>query len=806
MDYIEIMGAKTHNLRNISLKIPKNKLVVVTGVSGSGKSSLIMDTLYNYSKRMYLEALSSSNIYSNQECKVDCINGTQAPVALEQTVGRYSNPRSTVGTLLGLEGYFRVLYSVLGKPVCPECGKDVLTEYCESCRIYTGKLAPQNFSCNHKDGMCLHCNGLGKKLNFSEERIIPDKAKTLTWIWNKAIPHTFATPGNRKVFEMLCKSEGVLMDTAFADLTESFQKKFFYGDDKTFTVKLKKVTNYLQHTGVINYLTEQYKKTSSQSRQQAVEAYLDDLTCPDCRGGKLRGDSLSVRIMGKNFYDIQNLSFDELHFFLKSIVIDGKLTDVLKKTMDAIFDKIQKISRLGLGYLSMIRGTGTLSSGELQKLLLSKHVCSDLTGVMYLLDEPTIGMHEHDTENLLDILKELKEKGNSVIVIEHDDNIIRNADHVIEIGPGAGKNGGKLVAQGSYEELKGNPRSSLFCGTQTVPTYFRSGNEATHFIHINGLNRYNLKNVAVSFPANSLITVTGVAGAGKSTLVKQIFSRLTGLNGHNTARDETFKKIIYIDQKPIGISPRSNIATYLDIFTPIRELFAAQEEAVKQHLDTAAFSLNMPGGRCEKCKGSGFLEVDMYFMSAEYVSCDECSGRRFNKNILQVKYREFTINDILNLTVDEALDAFKPLKESKIVSTLNLLEKFGLGYLSLGQTTETLSGGEAQRVKLLAELISKSKIPSLFLFDEPTTGLHRYDVAKLIELLKGLISIGHTVIAIEHNPDIILNADFVIDMGPGSGNQGGTVVFSGTPEELVKSEASITGKCFQSSFYPVKVC
>lgn len=804
-EHIHLEGVSTHNLKNLSVRIPKGKLVLVTGVSGSGKSSLIIDTLFNYSKNLYLGALSSRSFDMGEgDFQVERITGTQPPVALKQSVDRWANPRSTIGTLSGLDGLSRLLFARGARPVCPACSGAVDRQLrCGACGCIAEPLQPQHFSPNRKEGKCLKCNGLGRLASFSVDRIIPDPSRSLAWIWDNAEPGTFSFPSLRTAFECMCADEGIPLDMPYAKLNAAQRDLVLRGSPKAYRIKVRKVTNDVVFEGILGYLERQQRATTSAARRQALERYIGEERCSACNGGRLRKESLAVTLGDLRFDELERLAISELVVRLRDLNKRGCLPAQVQDVAGAMMNQCKNVEDVGLGYLSLDRVAGTLSGGELQRLLLAQHVASDLTGVMYILDEPTIGLHELDTVKLLATLRRLRDLGNTVIVIEHDETLIQAADWLIEIGPGAGSRGGELVFEGSFDAM-------MKCAGSTTAAFMRNRSRLLTFtprlekwLTMSNLARNNLKVNEVAFPLNALSCVTGVSGSGKSSLVGCLHDEALRVFALPPAKRKAgasirglgdLDEVIYVEQKPIGRSSRSLIVTYLDISDRIRDLFAALPEAAKRKLDRAQFSTNVPGGRCEACKGQGWVEVDMSIFQSEYVRCEECDGKRFQDAVLEVRLNGKSIHDVLSMTVEEGLAFFAPEQDPLVVQALAYLRDFGLGYLVLGCSTVALSGGEAQRLNLAAELLRQKRKNTLFLFDEPTRGLHFSDIRHLMSLFNQLLVAGHTVIAIEHNLDVIAGAHHVVDLGPDGGDRGGRVVFSGPVEGLIKSAHSHTGR------------
>ncbi|MFD3441710.1 flavin reductase [Streptomyces sp. NPDC058685] len=799
-DSIVLEGVTTHNLKSVDVALPKGKFIVAVGVSGSGKSSLIIDTLFEHSKSLYLGALSSRSLdLGDGDYQFDRIAGTQPPVALRQRDGGYSNPRSTVGTLTGIDGLYRLLFGAASHPVCPACfgdtGPDLL---CPDCGIYTEPHSAQHFSPNRREGKCLHCDGVGEMVGFSLARIIPDSSKTLKEIWDGADPGTFAVPNCRKVFEAMADDTGIPLDRPFGKLTEEQRERVLHGSETVYSIKLNKVTNDFRFEGILGFLERAHKKASSAARRNAFANYLAAEVCPSCEGGRLRTESLKASVAGLTFPQFQRDELSTSTERLREALAGGKLPGQVRGLAEEIVKKSTNIDQVGLGHLQLRRPIVTLSSGELQRLLLAQHLASDLTGVMYVLDEPTAGLHDADTENVLASLRRLRDLGNTVIAIEHDETVITAADWVVELGPGAGSRGGEVVFEGPVAELLEKPDSPTAEALRSRPAGREGADlDAAAWLDVRSLTRNNVEDQAVRLPLRALTCVTGVSGAGKSSLVASLHDRLrAALKDAGTGGDIEgvghLDDVIYVEKRPIGRSSRSTLATYIGIGDHIRDAFAGSADAVERGLGRAEFSANVAGGRCTACKGLGLAEVDMSLFRSEHVVCSECDGRRFQDHVLDVQLDGRNIHDVLSMTVEDALAWFDGLGNAKVVKVLTVLDEFGLGYLLLGSSTTTLSGGEAQRLNLAAELIKQRRSGTLFIFDEPTRGLHPADTRHLLALFERLVASGNTIVAIEHTLRVVAVADWVIDIGPGAGRAGGKVIHCGTPDELLKSEESTT--------------
>ena len=930
---IIIKGAKEHNLKDINIEIPRNKLVVITGLSGSGKSSLAFDTLYAEGQRRYVESLSS---YARQflglmeKPDVESIEGLSPAISIDQkTTSR--NPRSTVGTVTEIYDYIRLLYARIGVPYCPNCGKKIekqtidqiidsvmsleegtriqvlapvvrgkkgeytkllqdfqkegfvrvrvdgevyeltddieidrkkkhnielvvdrlvvkeeirtrLTESvetalkyannlvvidipgdkeilysqnyaCPDCNISIEELTPRMFSFNNPFGACPTCTGIGYLMKMDEDLIVPDKNKTL-YDGIKAFGASTMKKGDtmaKMYFESIAKHYGIeIKDVPIKKLPRWFLEKILYGTgdeaidfEYTSYAGTRKFTSPFE--GVLPTLDRRYNETKSQGMRDFYEMYMSESACQTCHGARLKKESLSVKVGDKNINELTDMSIDKIKDFLNSLQLNNKDKMIADQILKELNKRLQFLLDVGLEYLTLSRSAGSLSGGEAQRIRLATQIGSGLTGVLYILDEPSIGLHQRDNEKLLATLRKLRDLGNTVLVVEHDEDTMYAADQIIDIGPGAGVHGGKVIAQGTAEEIKLVPESitgQYLSGKKQilVPKKRRKSNGKA--IEVKGATEHNLKNINVKFPLGQFICVTGVSGSGKSTLVNEILYKTVAkeIYGSNEKPGkckeikglENVDKIINIDQSPIGRTPRSNPATYTGVFDVIRDIFAATQEAKMRGYDKGRFSFNVAGGRCEACSGDGVLKIEMHFLPDIYVPCEVCKGKRYNRETLEVKYKGKTISDVLDMTVEEALKFFENIP--KIKSKIQTLYDVGLGYIKLGQPSTTLSGGEAQRVKLATELSKKATGKTLYILDEPTTGLHFADVHKLVDILHKLAEGGNTVVVIEHNLDVIKTADYIIDMGPEGGDRGGTVIAKGTPEEVAKVKKSYTGQ------------
>ena len=930
-DKIVIKGAKEHNLKNINLEIPRDKLVVITGLSGSGKSSLAFDTLYAEGQRRYVESLSS---YARQflglmeKPDVESIEGLSPAISIDQKTTS-KNPRSTVGTVTEIYDYIRLLYARIGTPYCPICGKKIekqtidqivdnvmklpegkriqilapvvrsrkgeytklfedlqkegfarvrvdgeiyeltdeikldknkkheieivvdrlivkqdiiarLTESievalkhaenlvlidivgekavlyscnyaCPDCGFSFPELTPRMFSFNNPYGACPKCSGIGYLMKMDEDLIIPDKTKTL-YDGVKAFGSSTMKKGEtmaKMYFESIAKHYGVDIKKPIKNLPREFLEKILYGTgDEEIDFEFASPYGTRQFKapfeGVIPTLERRHNETKSQGMRDFYELYMSNSHCDECDGARLKKEILSIKINGKNINEMTEMSIRQLQDFLKNI----ELTETQKVIADMILKEInarlQFLVDVGLEYLTLSRSAGTLSGGEAQRIRLATQIGSGLTGVLYILDEPSIGLHQRDNDKLLATLKKLRDLGNSLIVVEHDEDTMYAADQIIDIGPGAGVHGGQVMAQGTAEEIKniqGSITGDYLSGRKTihVPKTRRKGNKKN--IEVKEATENNLKNISVKFPLGVFTCVTGVSGSGKSTLVnevlyKNIAQKLNGASEKPGKCKEikgigNIDKIINIDQSPIGRTPRSNPATYTGTFDIIRDIFAGTNEAKIRGYDKGRFSFNVSGGRCESCNGDGVHKIEMHFLPDVYVPCEVCKGKRYNRETLEVKYKGKNIADVLDMTVEEALEFFNNIP--RIKQKIQTLYDVGLGYIKLGQPSTTLSGGEAQRVKLATELSKRATGKTLYILDEPTTGLHIADVHKLIDILQRLVDTGNTIIVIEHNLDLIKTCDYIVDLGPEGGDAGGEIVAVGTPEQICKNDKSYTG-------------
>jgi len=932
-DKIVIKGAKVNNLKNVSLTIPRDKFVVFTGLSGSGKSSLAFDTLYAEGQRRYVESLSSyARQFLGQMDKpdVEYIEGLSPAISIDQkTTGR--NPRSTVGTVTEIYDYLRLLYSKVGIPHCPKCGKEIrqqtidqmvdkilelpertkiqilspvvrgrkgehakvlgnikkngfvrvridgeiqeiegesikleknkkhhidavvdrivikdgiksrLTDSletalklaegivivniidgedmlfsesfaCPDCNISIGELAPRMFSFNSPFGKCDTCDGLGTLMEIDEDLVIPDKDKSISegaiapWGEGRLKEDSWTY----SILTALQKRYNFTIDTPVKDLDPEVLDIILYGTKgEKLVVYYNKDNQNMQfnhqYEGIINELRRRYMESNSEYIKNEIENYMSDNPCPKCKGARLKPEVLAVTVGDKNIFEFCSLPIrDELNF-INNLELSEKDKIISNQILKEIKGRLKFLIDVGLDYLNLTRAARTLSGGESQRIRLATQIGSSLVGVLYILDEPSIGLHQRDNDKLIATMKHLRDIGNTLIVVEHDEDTIKEADFIVDVGPGAGEHGGEIVAAGDLQYIK-NCKESItgqyITGEKKIDVPKKRRKFSDNFIKIIGAKENNLKNIKVNFPIGVLTCVTGVSGSGKSTLVNEILYK--GLNkkiNHSKANPgkhkeiqgiENIDKIIDINQSPIGRTPRSNPATYTGVFDIIRELFSVTNDAKMRGYKPGRFSFNVKGGRCEACKGDGIIKIEMQFLSDVYVPCEVCKGKRYNRETLEIKYKNRNIDDVLNMTVEEAVKFFENIP--RIKNKLDTLMDVGLGYIRLGQPSTQLSGGEAQRIKLAYELSKRSTGKTLYILDEPTTGLHIDDVSRLVEILQRLVDTGNTVVVIEHNLDVIKCADYIIDLGPEGGEKGGNILCTGTPEDIVKNNLSYTGQ------------
>ena len=930
-DFIRIRGARAHNLKSIDIDLPRNKLIVMTGLSGSGKSSLAFDTIYAEGQRRYVESLSS---YARQflgqmdKPEVDMIQGLSPAISIDQkTTSR--NPRSTVGTVTEIYDHLRLMYARIGVPHCPQCGREIqrqtvdqiidaitalpertkimlltpvvrgrkgehaklledmqkkgfvraridgelyelaeapalaktkkhtieivvdriiirpdlqqrLTDSletalnlggglvsvielesgretlysqnyaCPDCGVSIEALEPRLFSFNNPYGACPCCTGLGVLLKMDPDIVIPDRSKSLNEGaikvsgWNTSEPNSMAASYLRG----LAEAYNFSLDAPISELSDEALNVLLYGTQgKKIRVAYERPNGSgsfnVPFEGVITNLERRYRETSSDAMKNTFEEYMANVPCPECGGKRLRREALSVTVGGLSIQDLAAMTVRRALAFVEGLQLTPKEELIARQLRKEITARLNFLVNVGLDYLTLARSAGTLSGGEAQRIRLATQIGSGLTGVLYILDEPSIGLHQSDNAKLLNTLRSLRDLGNTLIVVEHDAETMLAADYIVDIGPGAGVNGGQVVACGTPAEVMANPNSltgQYLSGARRVPLP-AAHRKPSGWLTVKGARANNLKNIDASFPLGVLCCVTGVSGSGKSSLVNEILykslsrtlnrSRQRAADHDEILGVEQLDKVIQIDQSPIGRTPRSNPATYTGLFDLIRDVFASTPDAKARGYKANRFSFNVKGGRCEACSGDGILKIEMQFLSDVYVPCEVCHGRRYNRETLEVRYKGKSIYDVLEMTVDEALEFFSPLP--RLANKLQTMHDVGLGYVKLGQPSDTLSGGEAQRIKLATELSRRATGRTLYVLDEPTTGLHIGDVEQLNEVLHRLADAGNTLIVIEHNLDVIKTADYIIDLGPGGGDQGGTIVAAGTPEELAACENSSTG-------------
>lgn len=938
MDYLHIKGAREHNLKNIDIKLPRDKFIVVTGLSGSGKSSLAFDTIYAEGQRRYVESLSA---YARQflgqmeKPDVDLIEGLSPAISIDQkTTAR--NPRSTVGTVTEIHDYLRLLYARAGEVYCTKCGKKISRQTvdqmvdrvmkspegtklmilapvirakkgehkkvlenlakdgyvravvdgetheldeefnlekqkkhsisavidriivkpestqratdsietalrmagglviiknmdtgeetlmnenfaCADCGVSIEELSPRMFSFNSPFGACPECTGLGMLMKIDPDLIVPDKTKTLREGAVKASGWNFGTVGTiaKNYLDAMMKRYHFDMDTPYEDLPDEVKHALLYGTNgEKLRVEYDGMggSGYYNAAfeGIIPNLERRYQETTSEYMKSEIEGYMVETPCPVCEGKRYKPETLAVKIGGKNIAELSDLSVRAAREFLNTVELDYKQKMIAEQILKELNARFDFLINVGLDYLTLSRAAGTLSGGEAQRIRLATQIGSGLVGVLYILDEPSIGLHQKDNDKLLKTLKNLRDLGNTLIVVEHDEETMLNADYVVDIGPGAGEHGGKVVAEGTPKQIMANKKSitgQYLSGKKLIriPAKVR---KPKHWITIKGARENNLKDIDISFPTGVITAVTGVSGSGKSTVVNHILKKASMQRFYHSKERpgkhdvieglEYVDKVVDIDQSPIGRTPRSNPATYTGIFDLIRDIFAMTQDAKARGYQKGRFSFNVKGGRCEACKGDGIIKIEMHFLPDVYVPCEVCKGQRYNRETLEVRYKGKNIFEVLDMTVEEAYKFFENVP--RIESKLKVLLDVGLSYVKLGQPSTTLSGGEAQRVKLATHLAKKQTGNTLFILDEPTTGLHMDDVKKLVKVLNRLADKGNTVIVIEHNLDVIKSADYIVDMGPDGGDKGGTVIAKGTPKEVSENKKSYTGEYLKRIF------
>ncbi|HDR7272671.1 TPA: excinuclease ABC subunit UvrA [Bacillus paranthracis] len=929
-DFIVVKGARAHNLKNIDVTIPRNQLVVVTGLSGSGKSSLAFDTIYAEGQRRYVESLSAyARQFLGQMDKpdVDTIEGLSPAISIDQkTTSR--NPRSTVGTVTEIYDYLRLLFARIGTPICPNHGIEITSqtveqmvdrvlEYpertklqvlapivsgrkgahvkvledikkqgyvrvrvdgemldvsedialdknkkhsievvidrivvkegmasrladslesalklgggrvlidvmgeeellfsehhaCPHCGFSIGELEPRMFSFNSPFGACPSCDGLGSKLEVDLELVIPN--------WDLSLKEHAIAPWEPtssqyypQLLQSVCNHYGVDMDVPVKDIPKDLFDKVLYGsgEEKVYFRYVNEFgqvkENEILFEGVIPNIERRYRETSSDYVREQMEKYMAEQACPKCKGGRLKPESLAVFVGGKTIADVTKYSVQEVQEFFSSVELTEKQQKIAHLILREIQERVGFLVNVGLDYLTLSRAAGTLSGGEAQRIRLATQIGSRLTGVLYILDEPSIGLHQRDNDRLIRTLQEMRDLGNTLIVVEHDEDTMMAADYLLDIGPGAGIHGGQVVSAGTPAEVMQDENSltgKYLSGKEFIPVPLERRKGDGRKVEIVGAKENNLKNAKMSFPLGTFVAVTGVSGSGKSTMINEVLYKSLAQKLYKAkAKPGTHKeikglehldKVIDIDQSPIGRTPRSNPATYTGVFDDIRDVFAQTNEAKVRGYQKGRFSFNVKGGRCEACRGDGIIKIEMHFLPDVYVPCEVCHGKRYNRETLEVKYKDKNISEVLGMTIEDGVEFFANIP--KIKRKLQTLVDVGLGYMKLGQPATTLSGGEAQRVKLASELHRRSTGRTLYILDEPTTGLHAHDIARLLEVLQRLVESGETVLVIEHNLDVIKTADYIVDLGPEGGDKGGQIVASGTPEQVVKEERSYTGK------------
>lgn len=801
-DFIQIKGARTNNLKNISVNIPKNRLTVITGLSGSGKSSLAFDTIFAEGQRRFIEALSFNNRQLFDQMPkpdVDSIKGLSPAVSLSQN-NTNRNPKSTVATITDIHNYMRLLFARIGKD---QSGKKT-------------DLEPKHFSFNSPYGACRDCKGKGTILEI-EPKLLMDSSLSLNegaiLPWNEEKSQYYI-----KLLDKVCQDLDIDMNAPIGNLNKEIIQILLYGiQDRKYKISYKNYqgknrTRTVLFEGAINDVSKMYKETPSESKKEKLTGFMIEKCCPNCKGFKLNKDTLNVLIAGLNIGEVTRQSVGSVfEFFDKQIL--NYLDDVEKKVASLIIDEIKKrlyfMKQIGLSYLSLERSIATLSGGEIQRLRLANQISSEMSGILYVLDEPSIGLHQRDNERLIGMLKRLMDGGNTVIVVEHDEEIMMSADYLIDIGPEAGNDGGEILAIGTPDEVSNNENSltgQYLSGKRNIDIP-KNRRKENGFVTIYNCKENNLKEIDAKFPLGVLTAVTGVSGSGKSTLVNELlFKALSSRSGKSSTVEQSgfskiegvdkVGKVIRVTQSPIGRTPRSTPATYTGVFDDIRVLYEKKSKADKKNFNKSDFSFNVTGGRCEECKGEGYLKFDMGFVSDLYITCPECKGSRYKEEIIQITYKGKSIADVLEMSVEEALEFFGD--EEKILRKLQALVDVGLSYIKLGQPSTTLSGGEAQRIKLASYLYQQDSGNDVFIFDEPTTGLHIHDIKRLISIFERLVNKGNSIIVIEHNLDVIKCADYIIDLGPEGGEAGGNIIAEGRPEEVAKVKKSLTGQYLNS--------
>ncbi|MBI3495656.1 excinuclease ABC subunit UvrA [Candidatus Berkelbacteria bacterium] len=818
--FIEVKGARVNNLKNISVKLPRDKITVITGISGSGKSSLAFDTIFAEGQRRYVESVSSfARQYLGiiEKPDVDEITGLSPALSIDQK-SAVRSPRSTVGTMSEVYDYLRLAFSVAGKPSCVNCGTEMVLRavagkerkgakkayHCPNCGTTMPELTLSSFSFNSPQGACQGCQGLGKKLEIDEKLIMPNPRLTLAEgairPWSRIAA---ASAWQNSILEKLSQAYGINLHTPVGELKPSDMALLLKGTGG------EPLSGGHPFEGIIANLERRHRETDSEYIRRELEKYMRETICPHCNGARLKPEILHVRLLSKTITQLTALRVEELETFAEKSLdsVGEKDRQILKPIFSEMAKRLRFMAQVGLSYLTLDRNAVTLAGGEAQRIRLATQLGSALIGVTYILDEPSIGLHSKDQQKLLDSVRKLCGIGNTVIIVEHDTDTMKTADHIIDIGPGAGAHGGQVVAQGSFAEIvkaKHSLTGQYLAGAKVIPLPKKRRRPSDKKLIITGATQFNLKNVTFELPLGLFVVVSGVSGSGKSTLIDDTLARALARKFHhaqttpgaftNMTGLHELDKVIIVDQSPIGRTPRSNPATYTGISLPLRDLFANIDEAKKRRYTPARFSFNLKGGRCETCHGDGVLRIEMHFLPNVWLTCETCGGKRFNDETLAILYKEKTIADVLDMTVDEAYHFFSGSGETETLERLAVLRKVGLGYIKLGQPATTLSGGEAQRVKLATELARPTTGKTLYILDEPTTGLHFEDIRHLLTVLHELVDKGNTVLVVEHNLDVIRNADWVIDMGPDGGDNGGEIVAAGTPEQVANVARSHTGQ------------